>query len=100
MIETELKKNIIPPARQVKPFGQQCKWSAQQTAFGAGQHPYVPLESLQQVFPSGHSLWPSGHKTVLTLRSAGFFKSAVMISSPFVHFPKRTNAKTKVNITI
>ena len=40
---------------QVYPLGQQCIPSLQQTAFGRGQQPYSPEESLQQVLPSGHS---------------------------------------------
>ena len=40
---------------QVYPLGQQCTPSLQQTAFGRGQQPYSPEESLQQVLPSGHS---------------------------------------------
>ena len=43
----------LPPAH-VYPLGQQCTPSEQQTAFGKGQHPYSPDESLQQVFPLGH----------------------------------------------
>ena len=53
---------LLPPCvqvpadtSQVYPLGQQCTPSLQQTAFGRGQQPYSPEESLQQVFPSGHS---------------------------------------------
>ena len=44
----------------VYPLGQQWTPSEQQTASGTGQQPHCPEESLQHVFPSGHSDWPSG----------------------------------------
>ena len=52
-IQKKQKKYLPPP--HVYPLGQQCTPSEQQTAFGKGQHPYSPDESLQQVFPLGHS---------------------------------------------
>ena len=80
-------KPILPP-EQVYPLGQQCSPSEQQTAFGRGQHPYCPLDSLQHVFPEGHSDWPSGHTTDTDFNWIDdVFKKALITWSPFVQKP-------------
>jgi len=49
---------------QIYPLGQQWTPSLQHLAFGIGQQPYTPgTVVLQQVFPLGHSLVPSGQIT-------------------------------------
>jgi len=78
---------------QVYPFGQQCTPSLQQTAFGKGQQPHCPEESLQQVLSSGHSDWPSG-QTMLTwpfLCNAGIFSNIGMSLLPLLHVPAETS---------
>ena len=77
---------------QVYPFGQQCSPSLQQTAFGSGQQPHCPEESLQQVFPSGHSDWPSGQTTLpsLTPFDAGIFCNIGISLLPLLQVPAET----------
>ena len=76
------------PLSQVYPLGQQCTWSLQHSAFGTGQHPHCPEDSLQQVFPSGHSCMES-HCTPSTFsdRIATSLVSHGMEESPLVHSP-------------
>ena len=82
----------VPADRsQVYPDGQQCSPSEQQTAFGIGQHPHCPLDSLQHVFPVGHSDCPSGHVTSPSLKAAGLFSIIAMAMSPFVQVPAKTS---------
>jgi len=50
---------------QLYPLGQQWTPSLQHTALGSGQQPYKSPDNLQQVFPSGHSLSPSGQTTIV-----------------------------------
>ena len=88
----EKKKNIfiyliyLPPPH-VYPLGQQCTPSEQQTAFGKGQHPYSPDESLQQVLPLGHADWPSGQTTFCNFKAV-VFREALITSLPLVQLPE------------
>ena len=81
--------SYLPPEQEY-PLGQQCTPSEQQTAFGKGQHPYSPDESLQQVFPLGHSDWPSGHSTLCKLKLIISF--AIIVSTDWVQKPKKKNS--------
>ena len=57
----------VPSATsQVYPFGQQCSPSLQQTAWGSGQQPHWPEDSLQHVVSPGHFKWPSGQTILFT----------------------------------
>ena len=86
----------IPSATsQVYPFGQQCSPSLQQTAFGRGQQPHWPEDSLQHVLPSGHSDVPPGQTTFFALtiffKAWIFFDTSILVLSPLVHVPSATS---------
>ena len=80
------KISYLPPEQEY-PLGQQCTPSEQQTAFGKGQHPYSPDESLQQVLPLGHSDWPSGQTTFCNFKAV-VFREALITSLPLVQLPE------------
>ena len=77
------------PVWHVYPLGQQCTWSVQHSAFGTGQHPHCPVDSLQHVFPLGHSCVESHltFSTTTSLLSATSFVSQGIEVIPFMHSP-------------
>ena len=85
-LEIKKEQKYLPPEQEY-PLGQQCTPSEQQTAFGKGQHPYSPDESLQQVFPLGHSDWPSGQTTLCNFKAV-VFREASMTLLPLVQLPE------------
>lgn len=69
-----LETHLLWTGSHTVSWGQQCRWSEQQTALGIGQQPYFPFGSSQQVESSGHWECPSGHMIpALLVLCAGIF---------------------------